>query len=340
MLADLTINPKKIEISIRVDENNKIGSGHINRCIALASILKDKFEVVFYIYSASMISLNTIKKDFNLVIIENNNNFISQIDANRIVILDGYHFTSALQKKIKQKNCLLVSIDERLNIQYFADVIISYSPQIKSISFKKMKWTKCYLGFKYLFLKNDFLVESKKQKLIDSKLQKSVLISFGGADKENLSTAVVKILLNLNIIDSIFILVGPCNINSFHEFYSNPTVKLIYSADARKIIKIANKSLFAITSPSTIMLELFAVGLPIISGYSNKRQIDALNFLAQRGLLHSVGYFYNKNVPSNLMNAIKLSLSNPSKYIKKQKLIFKNQERNIVSIFERLSCDL
>jgi len=88
------------------------------------------------------------------------------------------------------------------------------------------------------------------------------------------------------------------------------------------------------------MLELFAVGLPIISGYSNKRQIDALNFLAQRGLLHSVGYFYNKNVASNLMNAIKLSLSNPSKYIKKQKLIFKNQERDIVSIFERLSCDL
>lgn len=337
---ELIINPKKNKISIRVDENNEIGSGHINRCIALATILKSKFEIVFYMHSVSQVSINLIKKNFDLVMIENNHDFISQIDSNRIVVLDGYHYTSLLQKRIKEKKCILVSIDERLKIEYYADIIISYSPHLKSSAFKKKQWTKCYLGFKYLFLKKDFLNESKKQKVTTPRIKKTVLISFGGADKENLSTTIAKILLKSEIIDNIFILVGPLNDNLFQDFVSYSNVKLIYSADAEKIIKIANKSFFAITSPSTIMLELFAVGIPVISGYSNTRQKDALNFLAQRGLLLSVGYFYNKKLSSNLLDAIKVTLSNPSKYIRKQKLIFQNQESNIMSIFERLSCDL
>lgn len=327
---------KKNNIFIRVDENIQIGSGHISRCYALACILKAKFEIVFFVQTASKNMLELIKSNFNLVIIDNNNDFLSQLNCNIIVVLDGYHFSSLLQKEIKEKESILVAIDERLEIQYYADIIISFSPQLKAISFKKMVYTQCYLGLKYLFLKKDFLEESKKHKLSNFRAVKSALISFGGSDKENLSSVIAKILLKLEFLDKIFILVGPLNCNSFEDLASEVSINLIYSADEKKIIKISNETLFAITSPSTIMLELFAVGLPIISGYSKLNQNETLIFLSKNGFIESVGNFNSNNLASNLKDAIKNVLSNPSKYIKKQKLIFDNQERNILSIFEKI----
>ncbi|MEO9256910.1 MAG: hypothetical protein ABI207_00935, partial [Crocinitomicaceae bacterium] len=107
---------KNNRILFRVDGGKTIGLGHVVRCLALADLLKTKFEIIFVLQETAKDVIDLIEsKSYSIISIPfiddytmDNQNFIKYIQSNDIVVLDGYHFKTDYQKTIKNKGCKLV----------------------------------------------------------------------------------------------------------------------------------------------------------------------------------------------------------------------------------------
>ena len=183
-------------ISIRVDGNSKIGLGHIVRCTALAHILKQDFEVTFFCRNIpEAIAHEILKCGFNLTRLDDESTFLRYVNNSSIVVLDGYHFTSDLHKRIKKNGAVLVCIDDINDnkIEFFADLIINHGPLIDSKVYLAQPYTKFALGLDYALVRPAFQEQMQKPKKI-TKLD-TFLICFGGSDPLNFTEKALRIVI-------------------------------------------------------------------------------------------------------------------------------------------------
>ena len=95
---------------MRADGNSEIGLGHVHRLIALAEILKKDFNCIFVIRRplprikelimeccASLIEIEHVT-----TLEQEADELLQDLTGNEIIVLDGYQFDTAYQKKIKQ----------------------------------------------------------------------------------------------------------------------------------------------------------------------------------------------------------------------------------------------
>ena len=268
---------KKKKILIRADTSSKIGLGHIFRSLGLFQILKLKFDVTFITKSLNFVFKNLINdKGVNIKVIENESDFYKFITLDHIVVLDGYHFDYNFQKTIKPKCFKLICIDDHKDVKYFCDYVINHGPTFSVDDFK----TNCsdivfFLGLKYLLLRKEFLKISENKICLKSYQNKNdVFVCFGGTDQHELVQKTVNILNKYNF-NYIRLLVGKNSIKL--NFNNNSKVKVYHSLGPNEIIDQVRKCKLAIVPSSTIMLELFTIGIPIISGSFVDNQVESLS---------------------------------------------------------------
>ena len=102
------------------------------------------------------------------------------------------------------------------------------------------------------------------------------------------------------------------------------------------IINLLQNSDFAILPGSTILLEAFTVGIPIISGWFVENQRYSLEKFEKMGLIINLDNFKSENYNSNLINAIKL-LKNNFSIVMHQKKHINLQKKNFIKIFDELT---
>ncbi len=330
---------KKRKIFIRVDENSDLGSGHINRCFGLASILNENFDIYFVIRDATNFALSYLNQNFNLILVKSNEEALSFFETKSIVILDGYAFPADLQKKIKALDCYLVCLDERTDVHYYSDILISYSASLSASDFSAESYTKFYLGLDYLFLREEFLIQSKTTPDQTRSLEKNVFICFGGSDKLNLSSKVVNILIDSKIKMHINLVIGPANKNSYKYLSQYHFVTIHNNINPNEIINLAKKCSFAIVSASTIMLEIFSIGLPVMAGYYSSNQEQSIKKLNDLKLILSIGNLESPRLSEKIFVSLKKIPGLDKVLRKNQKNIFKAQESNILDIFKSIAYD-
>src|ERR1700743_1989547 len=151
------------KVFIRFDGNNQIGLGHLVRCTALAQMLKENFDIFFVCKQTSAASDDEITKlGFNLIVINNEDDFLSALTGNEIVVVDHYGLDSNYQKKIKDKSCKLVCIDDLHDVFFWADLIINPAPNAKPADYQGQVYTQFALGLDYVLLRPEFLKQAQK----------------------------------------------------------------------------------------------------------------------------------------------------------------------------------
>jgi len=129
-------NDSKEIAYLRADGNPQIGLGHIYRLIALAEILKEKFDCHFIIQSPTSeiesVILQTCSKVISIpssLDFEKEAEYLTDqvLSPKSIVVLDGYNFDKNYQSRIKQKDCFLAYIDDLVIGDHVADVIINHA---------------------------------------------------------------------------------------------------------------------------------------------------------------------------------------------------------------------
>lgn len=255
------------KIAIRADGNFEVGLGHLIRCFALAEMLKDRFEVDFFCvtipenilssFNKSGYRVNIIKSDFEM------SDFNS---SHRLIVLDGYHFTSEYQLFLKNIGFKLICIDDLYEIDFYADLIINHAPTALKEKYKHQYYTDFALGLDFALLRPMFLKAAVIKREINT--IQSVFICFGGADSKNYTLKVIEACVRNLKFKQINVVTGASfqYIDTIKRISDN-RIKHFHSINENEMLEIMIVSDLAIVPSSGILFEVLSVGCKVASGY-------------------------------------------------------------------------
>lgn len=256
-------------IIIRADGNAVIGMGHIHRMLAFASYLCDFFEIHFFVNNPDKLVSELIENNgYKLTALKkedyyNPESFISLIDKNALVVLDGYEFKTDYQQSLRNAGLKTLAIDDLNNWENVTDAVLNhgFSGEIKN--YKVASHTKLYTGFKYAVVKKELLEPNLRS---IRKSVSNVLICIGGTDPENYSERIVSNLLKESN-KKLSLLTYPLNkkfdcLKSLAE-KNTERLSIYHSLDTKAIIKLIQQNDIAVLQPSNIALEAAAIGIKI-----------------------------------------------------------------------------
>ena len=183
----------KRKVKIRVDANSQIGLGHLIRCIALAHMLRDDYEISFHSAGPVESTRDLVPAcGFRLIAMTGEDDYLSFVEEGDIVILDGYGFDDVYQKKVKDRGTFLICIDDIPNRHFVADMVINHAPGINKEDYSCESYTQLCLGPEYAMLRPEFLAGAEP-----SKNRSDLLLCIGGADPLNLNERILESLARL-----------------------------------------------------------------------------------------------------------------------------------------------
>jgi UDP-2,4-diacetamido-2,4,6-trideoxy-beta-L-altropyranose hydrolase len=304
------------KIIFRADGNGETGLGHLYRTFALVEIFKDKFDCIFLTRGSSL--LNVIPASYHLALIpesvslNDEPTWISRhYDPGKYqIVADGYQFDAAYQKKIKELNYRLMYIDDLVSGYMHADIVVNHSESVTSADYKAEPYTRFALGARYAILRPSFLEAAKRERVIER--IDTVFICFGGADPGNLTCKAAKAALAVKEIKKINIVVGGAfrhaEVSELEK--EHPAIKVFRNLPENELIKVMEDSHLAIAPASTILYELCAVKMPVLSGYYVENQKGIYQGCVRRNIVFEGGNFKDYAV-EDFENRIRQILAEP-----------------------------
>lgn len=326
-----------VRIFFRTDLNCKIGFGHFYRCYSIAEIVEKKYQVNF-VFNKNITNSELINSiPYPIVLINEEKDFFNYLKHGNIIVIDSYDFNEQLQKQFNKLCIKLVVIDDLNNMIYDCNAVINHGVLFSEKDYKHSEKTKFYLGLDYLMVRKEFreisTVKSKRKPL--NKID-NLFICFGGSNQEELIKKTVNILSNLEV-KKISILASNLDLNEILLKSSEILhIEIYENLKPNAIINLLQNSDFAILPGSTILLEAFTVGIPIISGWFAENQKYSLEKFEKMGMIINLDNFKSDNYDFNLINAINL-LKNNSSIVRNQKKYINLQKKNFIKIFDELT---
>ena len=336
------------KIIFRADANNQIGLGHIMRCLALASILKNKFHCIFVIASTDTKITTLISQMCPVIILLSKNQkeelyeLEKVLESDDIVVTDGYHFDTCYQKHIKSKVKSLVMIDDKADMDYFADIIINHGNSAIKNTYKAQSYTQILTGFSYLMVRPEFLAASHKNRQVYK--NGTVFICMGGADPFNITIKAFEACITTDFVKNIIIITGSSyayktKLKSLININKHKTVDWNEDVSAKTLVELIKKSQIAICPASTIALEVCCVKAALLTGTVRDNQEAIHNQLLYSECCISLG---NMNIAtiqdfkSALLSLNNVQFINDIVRAQSKAIDGKSGER-ILNIFEQVS---
>jgi spore coat polysaccharide biosynthesis predicted glycosyltransferase SpsG len=269
----------KIRIIFRVDANGKVGMGHLMRCIALSEGIRKKVncKITFLAKNSDIVIEKVSKYGYNLET-RLPKEFVD------IVVTDVPGIDQYYLLKLKEKTKLLVSIDDSTRTQFPADIVVrgSIVPELRSC--KRDSQSQFLLGPNFMILSKEFQKFNKRKKKINSRV-KSILITMGGSDINNLTPKIMAALDELSNITKI-VVVGPV-FKHIDKLRLNKNYNLKY--DVSNMAELMFSSDIAIAGGGMTLYELVSVGTPGIILCQTKYQLLEANYFEKRGIVTNLG---------------------------------------------------
>jgi UDP-2,4-diacetamido-2,4,6-trideoxy-beta-L-altropyranose hydrolase len=277
----------RYKVLIRVDANSQIGLGHFTRCLALANMLQDEFDVNFFYHTLTENAIRSASQRFTFVQVNSEEEFLHQVSPESIVVLDGYNFSPSDHREIRKRGARLVCIDDHFDQFFSADLIINHAPNILPSHYNAPDFTQFALGLQYCLLRQSFLKAAREPRT--KKLPESTLvICFGGADPKNLTKSALEVAITLSTYSTIYCIVGDAYTHDVKALQSmalpNSNVHVLQSLSEEQMVEKFCQAAVAIVPASGVLIEALAAGARVISGfyadnqkymYSNYRSLNA-----------------------------------------------------------------
>jgi UDP-2,4-diacetamido-2,4,6-trideoxy-beta-L-altropyranose hydrolase len=338
----------KSKLFFRADGNSKIGLGHITRCLSIIQMIGDYFDCVMIVNNADKSVLNIINDVCRFIDLEVEDPFkeiekIRNIVQNTdIFIIDGYGFDLTYQIEIKKIAKKLVAIDDLSGKEFAVDVIINHGDILVLPIYQNLLEAQIYSGFNYLIVRPDFIKSSLLKKNI--KKINTVFVCMGGADPFNITTKVIKACSQCDFIQKIIIVIGGAynhksDLNRLIANINNVSIELIENATAIQMVNSIAKSQIAISTSSTISLEICCVKSALLCGTVVDNQNAIHSLLIKNSCCVSVGDWKKKSVADIKAAISKLNDTTIAQKIidAQAKSIDGTSPKRILNIFQNLA---
>ncbi len=263
------------KIWIRADGNREIGSGHVMRCMSVATELERLGSKVEFILADDAPSGLLENKGFSYRILHTSYqdmesellNFRELLleEKPQMLLVDSYFVTDRYLKQLR--DCVPVAyIDDKASFPYPVDLLINYNiyggmlPYKETAAIPDMKFL---LGCEYAPLREEF---RDIPYVVRDQVEK-VLLTTGGSDKYNLSGQILrKVLLDQGLKSVEYHVVSGMFNPHLQDLEAlaaeHPNVHL--HVNEQHMALLMQECDVALTAGGSTMYELCAVGVPIV----------------------------------------------------------------------------
>ena len=299
---------KRQKIVFRVDGDNEIGLGHVYRMITLANRMAFNHKVFFLINENKKLGIEKVNEyNYPIITFRDKKELLNKIEKINpdIVINDILDTDKEYILDLKTKGYFVVNFEDLGEGSEHANIVInalyenSYPPENH------------YYGYKYVCLRDDFFIFSKKEV---QKEVKTILITFGGVDPNNLTLRTLKAIEKLNLKNIFIKVILGLGYNQKEELnnYASALKKEGFMVAIKENVKMMAKEMYdadiVITSNGRTIYEVASIGTPCISISQNEREVRHL-FVHNSRCVMDLGIAYNVS-EDNIASAIKELIEN------------------------------
>jgi len=348
-----------MRIIFRVDSSNKIGAGHINRCMYLANELRTlkKAKIIFY--------CKKLKGNFNYLLKKNNFDVVTFPEKKRLTTKDmrPNHFkrwsdkiqrneTNYIKKKLKKKVSFIfvdhygldfvwekaikdltdkvVVIDDIADKKHFCNCYINCNNYFSRKKLKEKlinKNSKILSDYKYTLVSKKIKFRLKKNK------RKKVFIYLGSVDKRSITYKLIRYLKNKNFLKFQFeVLIGRNN-NDYKKICNitkNSKNILILKKPIKNFFSYFKDIDNIITAGGVTMFETILFGFRPLVLTQNQFQDNSSNDLNKKKMIKKIDF--NKNKINEIFTALNTNKNFYEDKILANKILrFKNGAKNVIN---------
>lgn len=313
------------------DAGSEIGYGHFVRSLALAQMLGTEFECRFYTRTPSDFQISQAAGVCPLVSLPADDSrfdmFLGELTGEEIVVLDNYFFSSDYQKKIKDKGCRLVCIDDIHDRHFFADAIINHC--IRSCAgYDAEPYTRFYMGPRWALLREPFLAASRDDKARATEdTANTWVVTFGGSDPYDLTSKYVRLLKATFPEAKIKAIVG-AGYKGAEALKDSGLAEVYQGVSAPEVACLLRSATRVLCSASSVCYEALACGCTVYAGYYVDNQSEFYCNLVSEELVAPLG---------NLLERTSLTVED---FNPKGGMSFDDVAERFRSVFRALSYDV
>ncbi|KAA6440707.1 UDP-2,4-diacetamido-2,4,6-trideoxy-beta-L-altropyranose hydrolase [Dyadobacter flavalbus] len=322
----------KSKLYIRTDGSSSIGLGHLVRCIALAKMLVENFDIHFACKQIPDSIIDEIRHaGFAFMRLQNDEALLAVLSPKDLVVVDSYELESDYQLAVKKIGCQLVSIDDLHEKPSFADLILNHTPCVSPNEYDAQPYTQFALGPDYALIRPAFLelARMKKQQTASG----SVLICFGGSDSRNLTRTALNVVLTFSQFSKICIVTGAAysHQESLAAILNEHDNVIHYSnISAEDMAGQMSEAELCIVPASGILTEALTSGAKIISGmYVDNQRFVFENYKKANAFISAEDFS-----EENILSAVEKYFSQQSS--ENAKLVDGKSGERIKKLFQQL----
>lgn len=325
----LTLNSSKV--AIYVNGNNKRGMGHIYRALEIADEFYSKPDIIYDINQTdvkvfgntthNLVPVNGIAELFKRCSEEKYGIFINDILSTSIDYMIGL-------RSVLPKTSKIVNFEDDGEGITKADVVFN-------ALYGESKFNNVYAGEKYYICPKSFMF-FEPIKIKDQ--VKNVLVTFGGADPQNYTDRIIKMILKdeyKNINFTVVLGKSKYNVNDLMKYNECPNINVYY--DVKNMPELMSQCDIAITSRGRTGYELSMLGIPSIVMAQNERE-QRHDFVSNENGFSYIGLNPTDEIIEGVLKMY-LTLSKESRIELQNKLInhnLKDGRKRIINIINSL----
>lgn len=317
---------------IRVDMNDRIATGHMMRCLAIADAAAAQGEnTTFILADDQAVELIKQRGHSSVVLDSQWDNMVGELPALHKVIeeysikrllIDSYQITEEYLEELREY-LEIFYIDDINAFHYPVDALICYANYWKKFQYREnYKDIKCYLGPRYMPLQKTFFGCEKKY--IKPKVQRLLLLS-GGTDPYDVLKRILE-RMDLGKYQRIDVICGVY----YHKYltlcqaYAEYENVMIYRG-VHNMDHYMKKADLAVSAGGTTLYELCAVGTPAISYAIADNQLENVRKFEEDDLIAYAGDIRKDNVVERIIDYLELydldQKARQERSLKMQKLV-------------------
>ena len=258
-----------MNVLIRADSSSVIGTGHIMRDLVLAKQFRNDIVKFATQDLSGNINFKIMDESYPISTLKSNhwselNELIQTLNIN-FLIIDHYGIDCYIENKLKEHNpkLALMVLDDTYK-KHCCDILLNHNIYADKNKYKDLVPKDCELrcGGKYTLIRNEFCIEKKQQKIHGKTF--TVFLALGGADNENISMEVMKVLSQFNVNIELVTTSANPHIEQLVSYKKNNS-KLSLHINSNNIEKIMHSANLAIVAPSVILHEVLYMEIPFIA---------------------------------------------------------------------------
>lgn len=224
------------------------------------------------------------------------------------VVVDGYRFRPDYIHQLKMSGVRVLVLDDDGRFDFYeADVVLNQNIDARAESYRRGSSTHLLLGAKYILLRPEFLAERARPEI--AQVARSLLVTMGGSDPENVASTVVRALSRLECDFEATVVAGDGNPH-YGSLQELVTGKVRLERSLTNMAAIMRWADVAISAAGGTCWELAYLGVPMILITVSRDQEKNAAAISKAGAALSLGWHANLS-EDEILGAIKKLMNDP-----------------------------